>query len=122
MKKTILLLFLGTAAIIGCNKESKVDPNSSSYDKTLLIGWWTSDVAKNGMIEYKKRFFGSDSTMIIDESNFGLGTTYAKWWWLKKDSIYVTGNGSSRAIIKNLTKDSLCINWIDFNRTLYYYR
>lgn len=129
MKTTIIVTLVCILIILGCKKESEThtdnpqtDPNATSFDKYLILGWWTSDVSRNGVGEYKRRYFGADSTMIIDMSNFGLGTASADWWWLKKDTFYAQGLGSSRAVVLKLTADSLHINWLDFSRILYYYK
>src|ERR1700743_1351478 len=116
MKKVLIISALFCAfACLSCKKGSS-KPSSATVDRTLFPGLWISDVSKNGQNEYKSRNFRTDSVMIVDESNFGLGPDTGTWYWLKGDTIYATSIGASRGLVLSLSADSLTINWIDAQR------
>jgi hypothetical protein len=118
----MILLFLFITIFFSCKKEGSAgDPTANTINRSLIIGWWNSDLTKNGGGEYYRRYWGNDSTMRIDRGTVP-GIVNAKWWWQNKDTFYVVGGGESRCVVKKLTADSMIVEWIDFSRTLYYYR
>jgi hypothetical protein len=116
LRFTLLASLIITLVFISCDKgddHPPQDPNSGN--RPYIIGWWTTT---NEALDYKKRFFGNDSSYIQDMSNLGFGISSGKWWWGVGDTMYVrvdSGQGTNVSphmiTIPRLTPDSLTIKW-----------
>ena len=134
MKSTLPILFV-FAVLFSCSRGNDPVPNpnpnppnpptnqNSGIGKQHLVGWWNSI---GTLLDYKRRYFGADSSYIQDMTNLGFGTSTGKWWWGNGDTLYVfvaTGpvnpSNAYTLIVQKLTADSLRFRWGPDSRGYY---